>query len=114
MAANAAFKPYCPLGHCSLAYYPMDFNCLTVGRRSLQLQTRTATDTQDNGTYHMANLALITEVGGDKHQTSVGLGVRQDEVSKEAQMRQNIADEEEWLRKHPQQPRPGDKAAADS
>ena len=73
----------------------MNCNFGRVGRYSFQVQSRTATDTSDNGTYNLCNLALVTDVGGDPYQTSVGVAVRQDAVTKESELKQSLADEAE-------------------
>ena len=73
----------------------MNFNFGRVGRHRFQLQSRTATDTADNGTYNLCNVAYISDVGGDDYQTSFGVAVRQDEVTKESLAKQDAADEEE-------------------
>ena len=73
----------------------MNFNFGRVGRHRFQVQSRAATDTLDGGTYNLCNVAYILDVGGDDYQTSFGVAVRQDEVTKESEAKQDTADEEE-------------------
>ena len=73
----------------------MNLNLGRVGRHSFQIQSRTATDTSDGGTYNLCNAAYILDVGGDAYQTSVGVAVRQDAATKESELKQAILDEDE-------------------
>ena len=73
----------------------MNFKFGRIGRHSFQIQSRTATDTTDGGTYNLCNAAYILDVGGDDYQTSVGVAVRQDAVTKESELKQGVVDETE-------------------
>ena len=73
----------------------MNFNFGRIGRHSFQIQSRTATDTSDNGTYNLCNAAYVKDIGGTPYQSSVGIAVRQDEVTKESEIKQSLADEAE-------------------
>ena len=77
---------------CSLPSFTMDIKWIRFGRNSIQMQSRQATDTEDSGTYHIANLTLVREFAGNPYQTSVGVALRQDTVKPEDQRAQSAAD----------------------
>ena len=77
----------------------MDYSFGRVGRNSVQLQSRQATDTKDAGTYNIASLAFIKDYDNKPYQSSVGVALRQDFVDTHARTAQDRLDAEEAVTK---------------
>ena len=73
--------------------FTMNFSLGRVGRYSVEVQARQATDSSDGGTYNIGSLAYLQDFNGTAYQTSAGIALRQDHVSNADRLAQQTQDE---------------------